>query len=182
MGRPATFPQIDRRQHFRLVGAKDDTACGNCHDAHQPIFLPRALAEARLHPLVHRCRDCHLGRTDETLVRPAAHPAIFECGYCHAKLAADFPERRHAAVACATCHLFVRDSDFAGRIVRNTNPRFCLLCHGAADFRRDDAAATITWDEHRKTYDDTLDENAPCTTCHADTVHGELATSEEGGQ
>jgi len=178
MGRPGTFPQVVPAEHFKLVGAKDGAACTSCHDAHQPIFLRQPLAQARLHPLVHRCRDCHLNRTDETLQRPAAHPAIFDCSYCHSKLATDFRDRRHAAIACTSCHLFLRDSDFAGRIVRNTNPRFCLLCHGASDQRRDDAAAaTIDWDEHRKTFDDTLDEKAPCTGCHADTIHGELAGS-----
>ena len=128
---------------------------------------------SRLHPLVHRCRDCHVNRTDETLERPAAHPAIFQCGTCHAAVAADAKGRRHADVACTTCHLFIRESDFAGRIVRNTDPRFCLLCHRAADFRREGGPATIDWDEHRKTYDDTLPATAPCTPCHLDTVHAE---------
>lgn len=171
--RPGPFPQIDPPEHFRLVGAKDGVACPTCHDPHQPIFLSKPLADARLHPLVHRCRDCHVNRTDETLKRPAAHPAIFECATCHASVAADAAGRKHAAVACTACHLFIRESEFAGRIVRNDSPRFCLLCHGAGDHRRSESAPTIDWAEHRKTYDDTLPDTAPCAPCHTDVLHGE---------
>ncbi len=176
--RPGAFPQIAVADHFKLVGVKDEkTECVSCHDAHQPIFLQKPLAEARLHPLVHRCRDCHLNRTDETLKRPENHPAIFQCGYCHTKIATDFTSSTHSKIACTTCHLFVKDSDFAGRIVRNTDPRFCLLCHRAAPFRAEGGPPTIDWDEHRKTFDDTLDERAPCAQCHADALHGELAAA-----
>jgi hypothetical protein len=175
--RPGPFPQIEPAEHFKLVGARDGTACTTCHDPHRPIFLATSLAEARLHPLVHRCRDCHVNRTDESLKRPANHPAIFECSYCHSAVAADAANRRHAEVACTTCHLFIRDSDFAGRIVRNDDPRFCLLCHRAGDFRREGAPATIDWAEHRQTYDDTLPDTAPCAGCHADVLHGELQRS-----
>jgi hypothetical protein len=173
--RSASFPQVSLPEHFQLVGAKDQgVACVTCHDPHEPIYLQKPLAEARLHPLVHRCRDCHVNRTDETLERPAAHPAIFECSYCHGELAEDMKSRRHEKVACGSCHLFVKESDFAGRIVKNADPRFCLLCHGAGEHRREDAAAaTIDWEEHRKTFDDTLPASAPCTTCHADVIHGE---------
>jgi hypothetical protein len=173
--RPASFPQVAWRDHFAFVGVKDEkTECVKCHDPHQPLFLQKPVAEARLHPLVHRCRDCHLNRTDETLPRPAEHPAIFQCSYCHKDLAKDFATRTHQKVSCTTCHLFLKESDFAGRIVRNTDPRFCLLCHRAAAFRSSDAPATIEWPAHAQQWDaDITDPATPCTNCHADAIHGD---------
>jgi hypothetical protein len=172
--RPTAFAQISVPEHQRAGGAKDGTACITCHDPHEPIFLQKAVSESRLHPLVQRCRDCHDEPPDVKLQKPADHLATFECSYCHKEVAADFAGRTHAKLNCVDCHIFVRENDFAGRIVRNTDPRFCLLCHRAGDARRDDGPPSIDWDEHRNTFDDTLPASAPCTTCHADSIHGEL--------
>jgi len=173
LARPGPFPQIDRRDHFKLVGVKDEsTPCTTCHDPHEPLFLDRDRRQARLHPLIQRCRDCHLGRTDETLVKPADHPAIFECQYCHGEIVADFKQRPHQRVPCTTCHLFTKESDFAGRIVRDADPRFCLLCHRAGAFRSVDAPPSIEWPSHR---DDVStgpqDANKRCVDCHQDRIH-----------
>jgi hypothetical protein len=173
LARPGEFPQIDPAAHYRFVGVKDpDTDCTACHDPHEPLYMDRDLRTARLHPLIHRCRDCHAGRTDEALARPADHPAIFQCDYCHAEVAADFSTRPHKDVQCTTCHLFFRESDFAGRIIRDADPRFCLLCHRAADFRSDDSPPGISWPEHREDMaEDASDRRQRCIDCHQDRIH-----------
>lgn len=172
--RPGAFPQIRWREHYEFVGVADESvACTACHDPHEPLFLDRDLRSARLHPLVHRCGDCHTGDIDAAQARPAEHPAIFECSYCHAGVVADFATRTHQEVRCTTCHLFVKESDFAGRIIRDADPRFCLLCHRAAPFRSADAAPpSIEWPAH---LEDVGEEDAtpstPCITCHRDAIH-----------
>ena len=173
--RPGAFPQVSWREHYTFVGVSDERIdCIKCHDPHEPLYLQKPVAEARLHPLIHRCRDCHVGRTDETLARPAAHPSIFDCSYCHKAIAKDFADRTHHEVQCTTCHLFLKESDFAGRIVRNTDPRFCLLCHRTADYRGKSAAAPIDWAQHLASYGDTTEESTPCTSCHVEEIHGDL--------
>jgi hypothetical protein len=187
--RPGAFPQVEWREHYKFVGVRDDkvnqTECINCHDPHEPLFLQKPLAEARLHPLIHRCRDCHLGRSDEKLQRPPDHPAIFECGYCHSAKVKDFETSPHYQVKCTTCHLFQKESDFAGRIVLNRDPRFCLLCHGKTEFRDgkdasgkpvdDEAAKLIEWPQHLKAVNAGPEYNSdsPCIACHRPQVHGD---------
>ena len=55
-------------------------------------------------------------------------------GDCHGDVVEDFASRTHAEVRCTTCHIFFRETQDAGRILRDADPRFCLLCHRAADF------------------------------------------------
>ena len=82
--RPGSFPQIEWREHYKFVGVADESVeCTRCHDPHEPLYMDRDLRTARLHPMIHRCRDCHQGREDESLERPENHPPIFECSYCH---------------------------------------------------------------------------------------------------
>ncbi|MBI5508566.1 MAG: hypothetical protein HY903_07420 [Deltaproteobacteria bacterium] len=170
--RPGAFPQISLQDHYRFVGVKDDNVqCIQCHSPHEPLYMDRDLRTARLHPLIHRCRDCHIGRTDETLSRPEAHPAIFECSYCHKTIVADAAARKHRKVSCTTCHIFFRDSDFAGRIIRDADPRFCLLCHRKAAFRSDTAAPGIDWPAHLKDVGKEGLKNARCIDCHQDRIH-----------
>jgi len=172
--RPGAFPQISWREHFRFVGVKDmGIACTRCHSPHEPLYMDRDLRKARLHPLIQRCRDCHIGRSNEKLSRPEGHPAIFECSYCHRDIVRDFAEREHKKIECTTCHIFVKQSEFAGRIIRDADPRFCLLCHGNADFRSDSAPPGIDWpDDH---LDDVAekpeDRNKSCIDCHRDKIH-----------
>jgi len=168
--RPGPFPQIVPEEHFKLVGVRDpQTECTQCHDPHEPLFLDRDIHDARLHPLVQRCRDCHQGRVDEKAARPASHPAIFECAYCHKDVAKSFAGGSHKGVRCTTCHIFSKDTDFSGRIIRDADPRFCLLCHKKAPFRSDDAPPSIDWAEHRS--DVGAGDDARCVDCHQDRIH-----------
>ena len=147
--RPGPFPQIDVAEHYKFLGVEDvSVACIECHSPHEPLYLDRDLREARMHPLVHRCRDCHIGRTDESLDQPDNHPKIFTCKYCHSKVVEDFQDRAHVDVGCTTCHLFLKENSFSGRIVLDADPRFCLLCHREAEFKGDDAPPGITWPDH----------------------------------
>jgi hypothetical protein len=172
--RPGFFPQVDPREHFRLVGVSDpDTPCVRCHSGHEPLFMDRDLRAARLHPLVHDCGDCHLGRTDETLPRPASHPQIFRCEYCHAGVAKSFADGSHAAIRCTTCHVFIRENSFSGRIVRDADPRFCLLCHRKTDFRSPQGPPGIEWPAHlREAAGEEPDPKRSCVECHQDQIHG----------
>jgi len=172
--RPGAFPQIEWREHFRFVGVKsDNTPCTRCHEPHEPLYMDRDVRTARLHPLVQRCRDCHAGRTrDPSTPQPAGHPAIFECSYCHSKITKDFAKRPHHKVRCSTCHLFFKESEFAGRIIRDADPRFCLLCHRAGDFRSDKAPPGIEWPAHRQEVaEGPEDAKKRCIDCHRDRIH-----------
>jgi hypothetical protein len=172
LSRPGDFPQIVPEDHFRFVGVKDpEIQCIACHDPHEPLYMDRDVQTARLHPLVHRCRDCHAGRTDESLARPDNHPPIFQCEYCHPQIAAGFAERPHHAVRCTACHIFFRESESAGRMVRDADPRFCLLCHRDADFRSDDAPPSVQWPEHRRDMAASeADLGKRCSDCHQDRI------------
>ncbi len=171
--RPGSFPQVDWQKHFQFVGVSDtNVVCIRCHSPHEPLYMDRDLHEARLHPLVHDCGECHIGRTDTSLKQPAGHPMIFQCAYCHKDLAASFAKGAHAKVGCKTCHLFIRDTSFSGRIVRNTDPRFCLLCHRKTDFRSASGTPTIDWPSHiRDVSDDPADPKRPCVNCHQEQIH-----------
>ncbi|HOX24519.1 MAG TPA: hypothetical protein PLL30_02020 [Candidatus Krumholzibacteria bacterium] len=173
LARPGDFAQIVPAEHYRLVGVGDErTECIACHDPHEPLFMDHDLRTARLHPLIHRCRDCHAGRTDETMARPAGHPAIFQCDYCHGEIARGFADRPHHRMRCATCHLFFRESESAGRILRDTDPRFCLLCHRGAEFRSSDAPPSIDWPDHRADMaEHATDLTKRCIDCHQDRIH-----------
>jgi hypothetical protein len=171
--RPGSFPQIDVAEHFKFLGVEDITvACTRCHSPHEPLFLDRDLREARMHPLVHRCRDCHIGRTDEGLEQPDNHPKIFTCKYCHSEIVEDFQDRAHVDVGCTTCHLFLKENSFSGRIVLDADPRFCLLCHREADFKGDDAPPGISWPDHLDDVaEDDADRKKRCIDCHRDMIH-----------
>jgi hypothetical protein len=172
LARPGEFPQVTPAEHLQSVGVADlETPCITCHDPHEPLFMDRDVRTARLHPLIHRCRDCHAGRLDESLPRPAAHPAIFECNYCHPEVAADFAGLPHHEMRCTSCHLFFRESESAGRILRDADPRFCLLCHRAADYRAADAAPGIAWPEHLDEMAGPDERDHRCVDCHQDRIH-----------
>jgi hypothetical protein len=182
LARPGEFAQISVEDHYRYVGvAEPATQCIDCHDPHEPLYMDRDLRTARLHPLIHRCRDCHAGRADESLPRPADHPAIFECDYCHEEIVADFAARSHSTIRCTACHIFFRESEFAGRILRDADPRFCMLCHGEADFRSANAAPSIVWPEHREDMaEHDADSTKRCVDCHRENIHGLPAPASAG--
>jgi predicted CXXCH cytochrome family protein len=172
--RPGAFAQIDWRKHYAFVGVKElKTPCTTCHDPHEPLYMDRDLATARLHPVVHRCRDCHTDKArDEKTPRPANHPAIFQCKHCHKARVADFAKRAHKKVRCTTCHIFFKQSAFAGRIIRDADPRFCLLCHRDGEFRSDSAPPGIEWPGHREDVSEgPEDKNKRCIDCHKDKIH-----------
>lgn len=183
--RPGAFPQVDWQKHYRFVGVKDPSVtCVRCHSGHEPLYLDHDLRTARLHPLIQECSGCHIGRTDTTLKKPDTHPVIFQCNYCHVELAKSFAKGSHAKVGCTTCHLFIKDNAYSGRIVRNTNPRFCLLCHGKADFKAGAGSKTgagpkpnagpptIDWPDHiKKVSNDPPDPKRTCVGCHQEQIH-----------
>lgn len=171
--RPGSFPQIDVAEHYKFLGVSDPTvACTECHSPHEPLYLDRDLREARMHPLVHRCRDCHIGRTDEHLDQPDNHPKIFTCKYCHSEVVEDFKDRAHVDVGCTTCHLFLKENSFSGRIVLDADPRFCLLCHKEAEYKGDDAPPGISWPDHLEDVaEDEADHKKRCIDCHRDMIH-----------
>jgi len=178
--RPMSFPQIDVQSHFKLVGVKHQgVKCIQCHSPHEPLFMDRDIRKARLHPVVHRCKDCHRGRTNEFLEKPQDHPPIFECSYCHKAQVEDFKKRKHKKLQCATCHLFFKQTEFAGRIIRDADPRFCLLCHRKTKFRSKSGPPTIDWDKHKKEQAD--GEDMKCIECHRDMIHGEKPAATKSG-
>ncbi|MBI4872808.1 MAG: hypothetical protein HY814_14725 [Candidatus Riflebacteria bacterium] len=172
--RPAAFPQIDRDEHFALVGVKDpETPCMKCHDPHEPLFLDRKLDDARLHPIIHQCRNCHSKAVQPTAARPPNHPVVFECKYCHRDLAQSFERKPHGRLGCNRCHIFHSESDEAGRIVKNRDPRFCLLCHKDGDFRGGKGAPPlIRWPDHLSDVGLEPDPKQSCLDCHMkDAIH-----------
>lgn len=174
--RPGSFPQISWQQHYQFVGVTDlTTACVRCHSGHEPLYLDHDLRSARLHPLIQQCNSCHLGRTDETLKKPDTHPKIFQCDYCHPDVAKSFAKSSHTKVSCTACHLFIKETSFSGRIVRNTNPQFCLLCHRKAPFKAGTnkaAPPTIEWPAHIKDVsNDPVDPKRTCVSCHQAEIH-----------
>jgi hypothetical protein len=173
--RPGAFPQITWREHFRSVGVKNEQLlCKTCHNPHEPLFMDRDLRTARLHPLIHRCRDCHTEATrrDTSTPRPPGHPPIFECRTCHGGIVADFSKRAHRTVECTTCHLFFKQSEFAGRIIRDADPRFCLLCHGKGDYRSASGPPSIEWPQHREDMGQgPADATKRCIDCHREKIH-----------
>ncbi|MBI5498958.1 MAG: hypothetical protein HY907_01850 [Deltaproteobacteria bacterium] len=181
--RPSSFPQIDPEEHLRGFAVADlGTPCMRCHDPHEPLFLTRPLREARLHPVIQQCRDCHAGDVDTAAVRPEGHPVVFECRYCHGDIAADFAERTHRALPCGRCHQAHRESETATRIVRSHGPDFCLLCHRDFPLREPVGMPTVAWPAHPERNPENppppLPEDAPCVDCHMDRIHARgLATA-----
>ena len=180
--RPGSFGQVDWKEHYTFVGVTDfSIKCVKCHSPHEPLFMDRDLKTARLHPLIHRCRDCHTGtKRDPATPRPKSHPAIFQCKDCHKAVVVDHARRSHKKVRCTTCHLFFKESDYAGRIVRDADPRFCLLCHRKAKFRKDSPPG-IQWPSHREDMGGT--KTARCIDCHQhDNIHVTVKKKGEPGE
>lgn len=171
--RPGAFPQIVWQEHFETLGVTDKTTrCIQCHSPHEPLFLQRNVTESRLHPLIHRCQDCHIARKDTDLERPPHHPEIFSCDYCHQDIVNDFKERNHQGISCTTCHLFMKLNDFSGRILRDADSRFCLLCHRSEAFKSGDFAPGISWPEHLDDVSESPEDSKKhCTDCHQMNIH-----------
>lgn len=169
MARPKLFPTIDVAQHFALVGVKDPaTKCQECHSPHEPLFLERPVAEARIHPLIHACGDCHHDPVDQTKPLPEGHVVTFRCGDCHADVVASALTKPHAKLDCRVCHVFRKDSEFSGRIFKNANPQFCLMCHQDGPFKDGDAIPLLeSFEKHREEMADSdEDKTKRCGDCH----------------
>lgn len=171
--RPGSFPQVAWTEHFRFVGVTEtNTACVRCHSGHEPLFTDHDLRTARLHPLIQECADCHIGRSDEHMEQPADHPRIFHCVDCHPSITASFENNEHHRVQCTTCHLFIKENNFSGRIVRNSDPRFCLLCHRKTGFKLSSEIPRIDWPDHlEEVEDDPPDPKRACVECHMINIH-----------
>ena len=186
--RPTSFPQIDPEEHLRAFAVADlETPCMRCHNPHEPLFLETPLREARLHPGIQQCRDCHAGAVDVAAPRGDDHQIVFECRYCHADLAADFAGRTHGGLYCGRCHQSHRESESAVRIVRSHGPDFCLLCHRDFPLREEVGLPTIDWPAHLERNPGQppppLHEDTPCIDCHMDRIHarGTAVTAVPGG-
>ncbi|MBZ0271868.1 cytochrome c3 family protein [bacterium] len=174
--RPAAFPQVDPEEHYRVREVNDpETPCFSCHSPHEPLFLETSLSESRKHPMIYQCANCHRDEVKETAPLPTPHPTVFDCGYCHEQVQADFEQRPHAELGCGTCHQFYVESEQAGRIVKHTDPRFCLLCHEDRAFVTSDNKPVITWPEHREEMSGGEDVgDKTCADCHRDAFHHEF--------
>lgn len=172
VSRPSLFPQIDPAEHYAFLGVTDEqTPCAKCHSPHEPLFLDRHLTEARLHPVIQQCRNCHREPVSATAKRPSSHPVIFECQSCHPEVAKSQKSAAHGKLACAACHQVYRVSETASRVVKHRSPRFCLLCHQKSTFRGKGSPPLLNWDEHRKKQG-IDDPKASCVECHEDKIHG----------
>ncbi|MEW6746974.1 MAG: hypothetical protein AB1486_29915, partial [Planctomycetota bacterium] len=178
--RPSTFPQIDPVEHYAFLHVTDPrTRCIECHSPHEPLFLLARADEARIHPVIFECRDCHEGRPARDPREVAHHPAIFLCRDCHAEIAADAGKREHAFMECTGCHQFYRESESAGRIFKNGNRRFCLLCHAQRPFKDAERLPQIEGEAHIAEMAELAElelaklasDSRACLQCHLDFIH-----------
>ena len=134
--RPKMFPTINPAQHFSFLSVTEPkTPCKSCHAPHEPIFLEKRVAEARIHPLIHPCNDCHRDPTIVSKPLPQGHVVTFQCQDCHAEIMADFKKKSHRFFDCTVCHLFHQESEFSGRIFKIRSAQFCLMCHLSKPFQ-----------------------------------------------
>ncbi len=188
--RPKLFPTIDLAEHFALVGVKDAmTPCQGCHNPHEPLFLERRVVDARIHPLIHRCTDCHAQREVQSRPLPEGHVVTFQCRDCHADVVADYQSKTHHALDCTTCHPFRKDSEFSGRILKIGSPTFCLMCHQKRSFMDPARKPLIeSLDAHIAEYGSPDDKGKRCVDCHLeDNIHARRkavppAAKTDGGQ
>lgn len=169
IARPKLFPTVSVKDHYEMVGVADmGIPCQGCHDPHQPLFLQQPSYEARIHPLIHPCTDCHDDTYNETQPLPPGHIVTFKCADCHADLAKDAKTKSHKSFDCRICHQFHRDSEFSGRIYKNGDPRFCLMCHQNRPFKMRDKIPLInSLAEHlEEVASDETDKQKRCADCH----------------
>ena len=178
--RPRTFAQIDPVEHYEFLHVTDhETRCIECHSPHEPLFLLEEVSKARLHPVIQECEDCHDAPPQEDCKNVPGHPAIFVCRDCHPAVVKDFMKREHSFLRCTTCHLFYRASETSGRIFKNGNRLFCLLCHEAKPFKDKEKLPQIVYADHlakmaivmRRDPGALEQEPTMCLTCHFDFIH-----------
>jgi hypothetical protein len=178
--RPRDFAQVDPKEHFEFLHVIDDSIkCVECHNPHEPLFLLQPVSEARIHPTIYECEYCHKERPEKDYREAENHPVIFECADCHPAIVQDFEKREHASLRCTACHLFHRENETSGRIYKNGNKQFCLLCHEKKPFKDPDAIVQIDVDEHLKEMPDAMGKNpkliweskTACLECHYNFIH-----------
>jgi len=134
--RPRGFVQIDPKQHFKTLHVTDGSIrCVECHSPHEPLYLLDPVSEARIHPTIYECDGCHKKPPEKSYKEVKNHPVIFECEDCHTAIAQDFKKREHAFMRCTQCHLYHPENETSGRIYKNGNKQFCLLCHEKKPFK-----------------------------------------------
>ena len=182
VSRPRTFPQIDPVEHFEFLHVTDATTrCIECHSPHEPLFLLTKVSEARIHPIIHECGECHDTAPEGDYHNVVDHPVIFTCRDCHGKVAEDFTSREHAFMRCTACHLFHQENPTAGRIFKNGNRQFCLLCHEKKPFKDPEGVPQIVSAEHLSDMGVEDDQDPRlCLTCHLENIHASELVEVEG--
>lgn len=172
--RPPDFPQVNQSEHYNFLHVNDiKTKCIECHSPHEPVFLLTEVSKSRIHPIVYRCTECHDIKPDKSPKEVPDHPTIFDCKDCHSKLVDDFSKRPHYKyVECRTCHLFHKENETTGRIYKNGNAKFCLLCHEKKPFKDEKYPPKIQWPDHVGNKDIIAKgDETICLNCHMDQVH-----------
>ncbi len=178
--RPRTFAQIDPVEHYEFLRVTDpETRCIECHSPHEPLFLLEEVSEARVHPVIFECDDCHREVPEGGHKEVPNHPVIFVCRDCHPSVVRDFAKHEHSFLRCTACHLFHGENATSGRIFRNGSRRFCLLCHERKPFKDPDRLPQIVVAEHiqemapvmRRLPGPLLDDPTACLQCHFDYIH-----------
>lgn len=172
--RPPDFPQVDQEEHYKFLHVTDpNTKCIECHNPHEPVFMLTEVKQSRMHPIINRCTECHNHKPDKSPKEVPDHPAIFECKDCHAETVKDFSTRPHNNyVDCRTCHLYHKENETTGRIYKNGNAKFCLLCHEKKPFKDEKYPPKIEWPAHvgNSQIIAKKDEKI-CLNCHSDQIH-----------
>jgi hypothetical protein len=178
--RPADFPQIDPVAHYEFLKVTaPETRCIECHSPHEPVFLLTRVTDARVHPVVYECTYCHDERPVRSHREATVHPVIFACADCHQEIVSDFKERRHTFMDCTACHFFHRENEVAGRIFKNGNRRFCLLCHEKKSFKDTEKVPGIVSRTHLTEFAELLGldpvelaaDPRACLKCHLKEIH-----------
>jgi len=172
--RPSDFPQINQIEHYEFLHVNDlNTKCIECHSPHEPIFLLTEVRKSRVHPIVYKCIECHNKQPEKSFKDVPNHPMIFECKDCHSDIVSDFSKRPHYNyVECRTCHLYHKENETTGRIYKNGNAKFCLICHEKKPFKDEQYPPKIEWPSHIGNSDIIAKSDEKiCLSCHMNQVH-----------
>jgi hypothetical protein len=172
--RPSDFPQVNQKEHYKFMHVTDSTTkCIACHSPHEPLFLMTESRQSRLHPMVYKCTDCHKTKPTKNFYDVADHPKIFECKDCHSEIVKDFNDKpHHKYVECKTCHLLHKENETVGRMYKNGNAKFCLLCHENKPFKDTKYPPKVDWPSHigNLHYLGQTDTKI-CLDCHTKQIH-----------
>ncbi|MBI5364774.1 MAG: hypothetical protein HZA53_16480 [Planctomycetes bacterium] len=179
---PAAFDvALHDKAAFKLTGAHQAVACGDCHAETRSVALKdKPKLERVFHGTKATCRACHADVHDAQFDR-ATLPALVEgkqdCERCHDTQSftkpsskfdhtrwTEFPlEGAHARAECATCHVPRAKPDVAGRTFGRASERFpgdaarCSTCHADVHAGAFDTAA----------FPKAVDGREGCARCHS---------------